>query len=447
LRRETLKKIFTFKYAILLAFILTGLLNIYIDKIIDKEVPNAIVLKSDMKANKLTFNEIDMDKDSDPQLKITGYTEVIEAVKNKFNVDYGNSKIVLSDENLPLIYPMKLIKGSYFQINSASNNKDVAVISDVFSNKLFKSIDVIGNSLNILGKSFEIVGVYKENTSMLYQASSDGYERVYIPYSSYNKDKAYIDVLTVKDSTTTDKELIMNELSSVTGNKIYYYNSYDYSLNKFIIFQIIDFTIFVLGLISIIYILKLVKYNVFEMIKLSKKNLQKYYLFEFIAKEKKVLSKLLLYLIIYISAIGVIINSIKFKIIISDQYIPDNNIFDIEFYKQTLIQHMQAINVFINGMNTMLVMLIENAKKLQWILLVFQLLIMVYVIKNFKYNNAQHKKSFVKIEKFCLPLCLTSFIIFFFLYNINWIYLRSFKFIIVTLLFYSLESKKLSLKS
>lgn len=106
----------------------------------------------------------------------------------------------------------------------------------MLADSLFKSVDVIGSTLNIGSSKYKIEGVYKENKSLLYSAAEDGYERIYIPYTAYQdvnkKDKLCLDTMATKETKQYDEKAINDKLSKVLNDKLALYKSVNYTVSK-----------------------------------------------------------------------------------------------------------------------------------------------------------------------------------------------------------------------
>ena len=136
--------------------------------------------------------------------------------------------MVLTDENYFSLYPYKMIEGGKIDFLSVENGNKAAVISDVLANDLFKSTKVIGDIITLNNENYKIVGVYQENQSFIYSTSEDGYERVYVPYTSYTtKDKnesLFLDIFSTRETVKATYKNINNNLIRTLGGNLSLYN-------------------------------------------------------------------------------------------------------------------------------------------------------------------------------------------------------------------------------
>ncbi|MBO0551219.1 hypothetical protein EXQ33_17200 [Clostridium botulinum] len=166
--------------------------------------------------------------------------------------------MVLTDENNFILYPNKIIRGGKIDYLSVKNGDKIAIISDVLATSLFKNVDVIGNNININNEKYKIVGVYKSSKSLLYSASEDIYERVYVPYTSYKsttKDgKIYLDIIAAKETSTNGEKSIYNKLTKIVGDKLGMYCAYNYTVSKKVIYEQIRILYFIMGTTVIVFL-------------------------------------------------------------------------------------------------------------------------------------------------------------------------------------------------
>ncbi|CAG7614252.1 hypothetical protein PAESOLCIP111_01691 [Paenibacillus solanacearum] len=79
-------------------------------------------------------------------------------------------------------FPMKA--GTFFTPTSVAEHSRVAVISTQAADKLFRSAQVIGKTIELYGVPFSVVGVYDNNVSLLRHMSDDGVPDLLIPVTA-----------------------------------------------------------------------------------------------------------------------------------------------------------------------------------------------------------------------------------------------------------------------
>ncbi len=86
------------------------------------------------------------------------------------------------------IFPLALIRGSYFLAPTYYNNIKSIVISEDLSISLFLTVDCIGASLWLDDNEYSVCGIYRSDHSIPHELSTNGVDRVYTshpnPYDS-----------------------------------------------------------------------------------------------------------------------------------------------------------------------------------------------------------------------------------------------------------------------
>ena len=79
---------------------------------------------------------------------------------------------------------IKLINGAFYGEQAVKERRNVVVISDQLAIKLFGSEKATGNSCDIEGTKYQVIGVYKKFQGWWHIFLDDGRERVYFPITS-----------------------------------------------------------------------------------------------------------------------------------------------------------------------------------------------------------------------------------------------------------------------
>ncbi|EPY2285458.1 ABC transporter permease [Clostridium sporogenes] len=363
----------------------------YLNLKVSENVSNIIEYKNKVSDNGITFEELQKVKKQNEDLELTGLKELPVNTQNIYGVLPDReikTKMVLTDENHYILYPNKIIRGGKIDYLSVKNGNNIAIISDVLATSLFKNVNVIGNNININNEKYKIVGVYKNDKSLLYSASQDIYERVYVPYTSYKsttKDgKIYLDIITTKETSTNGKKSIYNKLTKVVGDKLDMYCAYNYTVSKKVIYEQIRILYFIMGTAVIVFLGVIMIRHIKNMITFFKKSMRDKYLKEII-KEKPWEVKIILGRIFFcLIAIIVIFNLIKFNIVFVDKYLPTENVFDIEFYRKVIIKDIQIANANECGVSNVYNKYLSNVSSIQYLLLFMEVVTFIAVLVNIK---------------------------------------------------------------
>ena len=101
-----------------------------------------------------------------------------------------------TDENYPRVHNVFMVKGGFFTAKTQALSRQIAIISEELSIRFFQTNDVIGQEIEINGKPFQIIGVYKGASSRMAQLSSDGKDRIFTSYyASEEKEELKVQTL------------------------------------------------------------------------------------------------------------------------------------------------------------------------------------------------------------------------------------------------------------
>jgi len=344
--------------------------------LLDMERTAEMVRVSD--ANTITFGDLkQLKKEADAE-KISGYSEMIALVSNKAGVRKDGTKIVMIDEDFPSVYKYELIAGGFPDADLLRKGKAYAVISDQLALGLFMSIDVVGNEIEIMGDKFTVSGVYKSKGSIFWKLSGDGFDRVFIPYTSIDGCMEIpVDILALLRKQNHPITDVKARIDAITGQKASSYEIYDHMTSLVVSRQYFDLLIFIVGIAAISFTLAFLTKCAVCVIRLYKKQSSIYYTKDLLKADfRRILGILSLFLI---SAAGIVLifHMIRFRFIIADKYIPEDNIFDMQFYVNAAIKDSIKANSYKINVRSMIV---HYQKSVMYINIFCSLLISVFII-------------------------------------------------------------------
>lgn len=401
------------KFKLIVSFsilIVLIIISNYLNFNVNRNVSNIIEYKNINRENGgITFDELSRVKDNYKDIKFSGCKEIAASVTNKYGVSPQKemktereikTKIVLTDENYFDLYTFEMIKGGKLDFLTVKAGNKAAIVSDVLANSLFKSVDVIGSTLNVGNSKYRIVGVYKENKSLLYSAAEDGYERIYIPYTSYfdrnKKDKSFLDIMATRETKNYDEKAINDKLSKVLNDKLSLYKAVNYTVSKKIVLENIKILYFIIGIILIIFLIRIVVKLTCEINSFLKEKMKDSYLKEVLLNNKK--EFIILGGKVFACVLGIVIvfNVAKFNLVIEPQYLPSDNIFDVSFYRNTIISNIQLNNANENGISNVYNRYLNTICSAQRFLLLGELLTLgmriihlICFVSNYSIRNAK----------------------------------------------------------
>lgn len=302
--------------------------------------------------NIITFEDLVYLKDEAGVDKVSGYSEIVAKVSNKLGIYSDGIKIALVDEDYASIYKHELLMGNFPDTDAVKKGKAYAVISDQLALKLFMSLDIVGNEIELLSRKYIVAGVYKRRNSILWSLCGDGYDRVFIPYTSIgNHSEMPVDIVALLKIADQSMYDIKAKLETIIENKMPSYKIIDHLASDAVSRQYFDLLIFIIGMAAIFYsVMFSIKYTM-STIRLFKEKANSYYISSLLRVDvRRVISNLSV-IIICCAGVVFIANAIRFKFFIADKYIPDDNIFDLKFYigaavKDIMISNAYKINVY-----------------------------------------------------------------------------------------------------
>ncbi|WP_242841115.1 hypothetical protein [Clostridium akagii] len=225
----------------------------------------------------------------------------------------------------------------------------------------------------------------------MYSAAEDGYERVYIPYTSYTSqdknDSSFLDIMTTRETKDYDDKDIDTKLSKVLGDKLSLYKSVDYTATKKIIYENIRILFFIIGIFIIVFLIKIITKFIGDVVIFSKEKMKGDYLNGVLKNNRKKFLSFACKIFICLLGIAVIFNLIKFNLVIPPKYLPSDNIFDLDFYKKTIISNIQLNNANENGVSNVYNRYLTIVSNIEKIIFLAQLLILVTINVNYRALN------------------------------------------------------------
>jgi hypothetical protein len=266
---------------------------------------------------------------------------------------------VLTDSNFATFADWTLTKGNFITEDAYLRGRNVAVISEALASKLFMSLNVIGNRVQLWDREYTIVGLYKLPESLVTTLNANGVEQVYIPMTSHqDMSKLPLQTVFIKSPSlakVTFKETALNEVMikklklDINAYKIVLYDKKPALLAQFQ--DILNFCV-ALGLS--IKIIRLLLYFWRKSLSFIKSNLENMYLGSFI---KRYFIRCLMFLIITFAGVGaiyIVFRCFQPQIYIPSQYLPQENIFDWKFYIETAKKEIQHHNAMYHYLPTAL---------------------------------------------------------------------------------------------
>lgn len=274
---------------------------------------------------------------------------------------------VLTNEFYFEIYGQKLNGNSITEENIKNENK-VAVISSSLALKLFFNTDAVGKRITLNDEVYTICGVIQESENIINSLSSDGKQRIYIPYTCYSGYEN-CDVYTISYDNSASSAPLIEQM------KLSQYHSTNFS-EKANVIRNFENIIFLILFIALCFLAIRLWYRICKkLIKDIKENLSENYILNSL---KSIPIK---YVLLAITAFGIPVVLLiifflsDFSIFIISKYIPYDNIFDVSYYLNTIIENSNMANNLALTGDTFLINLYSNSFSLLiWHVIIFAII-------------------------------------------------------------------------
>lgn len=329
-----------------------------------RQLPSITQMNYNLKSDALPLTIADIEKLSE-RISFDGVSFCAELEET--NVKEETVTPVLTNEFYFEIYGQKLNGNSITEENIKNENK-VAVISSSLALKLFFNTDAVGKTITLNDEVYTICGVIQESENIINSLSSDGKQRIYIPYTCYSGYEN-CDVYTISyDNSASSAPLI--EQMNLTQ-----YHSTNFS-EKANVIRNFENIIFLILFIALCFLAIRLWYRICKkLIKDIKENLSENYILNSL---KSIPIK---YILLAITAFGIPVVLLiifflsDFSIFIISKYIPYDNIFDVSYYLNAIIDNSNMANNLALTGDTFLINLYSNSFSLLiWHVIIFAII-------------------------------------------------------------------------
>ncbi len=297
---------------------------------------------------------------------------------------------ILTNENYFEIYGHTL-NGSSITKENIDNKDKVAVIGSSLALKLFFNTDVVGKTIMFDNETYTICGIFAERENIINSLSSDGKQRVYIPYTCYSEYENY-EVNTISYDNASISAPLIEQMN------LSQYHSTNLS-EKAKVIKNFEHIIFLILFITLCFISLKIWYRICKkFIDDIKENLnEKYFL-----KSLKSIPQKYIFLIITALLIPAVLLTIfflsDFSIFIISKYIPSDNIFDVSYYLKIIIENANMSNSLLLTGNKNLFNLYNNTFSVViWLVIIFTLTLIITISKIGKEINSIYKSKQKKL--------------------------------------------------
>ena len=328
------------------------------------QLPSITQMNYNLKSDEKPLTVKDMNNLSD-RISFNQVSFCVEL--DETNVKEETVTPVLTNEFYFEIYGQKLNGNSITEENIKNENK-VAVISSSLALKLFFNTDAVGKTITLNDEVYTICGVIQESENIINSFSSDGKQRIYIPYTCYSEYEN-CDVYTISYDNSASSAPLIEQM------KLSQYHSTNFS-EKANVIRNFENIIFLILFIALCFLALRLWYRICKkLIKDIKENLSENYILNSL---KSIPIK---YVLLAITAFGIPVVLLiifflsDFSIFIISKYIPYDNIFDVSYYLNTIIENSNMANNLALTGDTFLINLYSNSFSLLiWHVIIFAII-------------------------------------------------------------------------
>ena len=254
-------------------------------------------------------------------------------------------KQVLAGEDLELFLDLEMCGGIFINADQHKYGRKTAVVSEALAEKLFGSLNVIGNEIDIGGVKHKITGLYRSRTSLITLFGSDGMERVYVPFESLSGSETLpVDTVFIKDPDQEKgkfrKEDMEDFLKEGLKVDLAAYKVTDFYDSAEAVSQPLSMLAFIVGILCILILIGKLSGILKQGFGAISERSRDMYFIEMLAGGKRHVVKYMLPALAMLGLIGLILLGIRFRLYIPYKYIPLDNIFDFGFYMDIIRQEI-----------------------------------------------------------------------------------------------------------
>lgn len=306
------------------------------------------------------YNHIDLFKEAFPKGAISFMSEAYSTLAVEGTALHV--KVDLTDEAYFSYSGLKITQGAYFGADALKYGRNVAVISEKMAEQLFMSLNAVGNEIRLFDESYVIVGLYRKSETLTSFIGSDGYERIYVPFTSHkDMENLPINTVFIQDKSLIKEKFKQNTIGNILieeiGIDVSAYRIIDYYRSETMVSQWLELFLFIVAIWIGIMLLKAVGMVMQKIIPLTRNYLKENYFFEFIRKKYLFLISFAGAILLLLGGAVVIFMYARPHIFIPEKYIPQDNIFDMGFYLDRIKDAVYSAN----AMRTYVPTLIEQS--------------------------------------------------------------------------------------
>ncbi len=256
--------------------------------------------------------------------------------------------VIATDSSYQIFREMNIKHGNFFQTSDELSSKPVAVIDNELAWEIFQTDNVVGMDIEMLDRTFIIIGICSEEKSLIRKLVDDGIPKIYIPFETLLdiEPNTKITNLQIKseDNNTLDKnrEIVTRSLEAINKEPTNY-NITDYNIKWASVKQIPLIVTFLLGLIVILMGLRFIFREVKDFIYIIEKECQVNYILDVLKLNKIQIYVLMLKVTCTLILLCLVWKGVSFQPYVSPKYM-SVNLFDLSYIKDLFKSQLEIVN-------------------------------------------------------------------------------------------------------
>lgn len=233
--------------------------------------------------------------------------------------------VITTCANYAKINSLNLIKGSYFYTLDFPS----AVVSSKFAMSYFLTIEIIGKPIMIEDKAYTICGVYEDDNNLFYEISSSLYDNIYTSQcpTQFTTD-CYPSYIFANKALSSSYEII---------------NVLNHTYNTYINGEVVDYRL-LHNFTASLFILALIACSLYFVCLMFNASYKKFMKLFSLPEDNASVLKLFIQFIAFMGLAIVLVWALLSLINIPPSYLPPDNIFDISFYRQSIVSFFTSLN-------------------------------------------------------------------------------------------------------
>lgn len=353
----------------------------------------------------ISFKDYEKVKDGYGEGETSAAIELQLRAVTELNQRSLDAKVVMTDENYINFFPyMTMRKGTFLDADMLRDRVKAAVVSSELAQKLYMTDNIIGNTLILGDGKYKIIGVYEADIGILSDLTDDGYEKIYIPYTSFETDKSIDHMmangLKYKYGAVFSFEELINR--ALKRNATYNYAMRDYKKYGVVIAQIEGVLILLFGLVCIYLLIRNIAVFLGQRAAFYRLKLRDSYMKEMIRRNILSIVSDLAIIFAFAGILFAILSIVRFEFYVPSEYLPGDNIFDIGFYVERIKTVIRESNSLIKVNYAPFDALLQSTLKVALILATFIVVGFVDLILSLGIAKS------VQMPKVKLAICSTA---------------------------------------